>query len=269
MPDYSGPSSVAGGIETGDLATIQATTPVKGQRAFLTGSKYRAIATVAGTWSYYYQNQRCVLPPSTGWSKYNASTWTTSHSPTGFAGGRRMTIPAAVAAGGTFERRAEPADPTVTPWSVTFGVVPNVATSQGNNGANNAPSAGLLLGGVDTWREVISCSHGGGSANVRTLNVHRWSSPTVHNTNVAIPDIAINYTPIYWFAVSADGVNRYHWIRSPRGVWNQVASVARGTGFTADEVGWGVQWSSSMTYAYDMMLVSYEESTGSATPSGP
>ena len=198
-----------------------------------------------GVWSYRHVNSPfySTLPPSSGWTALNSGSVAASYS------GRLLSAPAEVYTGNGWrgEYRAQPSDPTTTPYYAQAAiVVPHFGT------AANMPQ--VMFGFTDaTGLAVIRV---GGNGNIAAS---RYA--TVSGT--ATDDATLSATltgSVIWLRVEEDGSNRYFYVRDPTGGWVSVGSASgygRTVTITATSIVWGA-YSGDVDLSIKPYLISYE-----------
>lgn len=234
-----GAASGAGGgatITSDTLATIEALTPGAGDMGYPTDSIYVLICRVAGTWSYTIPGVYGDLakPPTSGWTAYNSGS-------VAVAGGVRwLTLPNEAFGGNGWrgETRAEPSDPSVTPYYAEWVIV----------GADKPLSGAGFSDG--THFQFANARQSG-----RDMEIIRYTSATTGGT--ATVTRVMDIGSVWRGRIEHDGTNRVFFLHSPDGTYQQIATEADGTAFTSDSFGW---WGTMLTAGVSCKigLVHYE-----------
>jgi len=207
---------------------------------------YELRCAVDGEWEFYFQEQECFLPPTSGWAAYNSGSVSV------VGGARVLAIPAATftTTGYLGEQRVWPTDPTVTPYFCEFGIVSSWlgGGSPASTGTNTAGQTdGAVAGGISFLRE-----------GANELVYGRHANPFTGFATDAIISSHVNY-PVTFIRIEEDGTNRRVFLRQPNGRYEPLGgNVGRTLTFTSAKVWWGGT-GHDVDAARDVMLVSYRE----------
>lgn len=226
VPETSiGGSGGGGGASNvvGTLAEVEAETCTEGQMGYPSDSLYVLVCRSAGTWSYTIPGITGDLtkPPSTGWTAYNSGSVATS------GGIRWLTLPDEAFAGNGWrgETRAEPSDPSVTPYYVEWVII---GTDYGFIGPGFSDATALQIAASRQTN--------------RDLQIVRY--PTAAGTGTIDITYVMSIERVLRIRLEHTGTNREFFLHSPDGTWNRIESGADGVTFTSDSVGW---WGAMVT----------------------